>query len=505
MIFDAARTFDEARVRLDLIGRSLAGELGSMKIADAGASLLRAVPTYDPQLSAILRDSNGRVIAATDPVVSQPGTADGLASTTRATALGNLTLRYKTGTLLTGVWLRGLAALAAAIALIVLTTRRGAEAHRQAAHERFRDLVAAVPFGIACWSERGELLHCNAPYAARLSQGATPKLSYSAAMKHLARDGFLQVVSDTKAGRKLELHLDDGACLLIDERPLAENGFLTLITDVTERRRADVMLTAIQEEQKLLTRRYHEEKLRAEAASRSKTSFLAHLSHDIRTPLNHIIGFADLIQHQTYGALGDPRYLDYVGTIKSSGEGLLQSFAAILELAELEGGQKPLRREQFRVEDLVVATTRRFSAQAGRAGLTLAIGSLSRASLTADRFCLERMLGNLVDNAIRFTPSGGKVTLAAYSANDGVVLEVSDTGIGMSEERLSTLSQPFVFGDAAFTKEHNALGLGIAISRAIAELSGGRIAIDSRPAMGTTVAISLPLAAGEAEEAAWAA
>jgi two-component system cell cycle sensor histidine kinase PleC len=318
-------------------------------------------------------------------------------------------------------------------------------------------------------------------------------------MRQLAQGGFLQLVSDTKARRELELHLDDGGCLQIDERPLAEGGFITVITDVTERRRADVMLTTIQEEQKLLARRYHEEKLRAEAASRSKTSFLAHLSHDIRTPLNHIIGFADLIQHQTYGPLGDTRYLDYVGTIKSSGESLLQSFAAILELAELEGGQKPLRQEQFRVEDLVIATTRRFSAQAGRAGLTLAIGSLSGASLNGDRFCLERMLGNLVDNAIRFTPSGGKVTLAAYAAHDGVVLEVSDTGIGMSEDRLATVSQPFVFGDAAFTKEQNGLGLGLATARAIAELSGGRIAIDSRPAMGTTVAISLPLAEVEAE------
>ncbi|MDB5562421.1 MAG: histidine kinase, partial [Hyphomicrobiales bacterium] len=269
--------------------------------------------------------------------------------------------------------------------------------------------------------------------------------------------------------------------------------------DVTERRRADMLLTSIQEEQRLLARRYHEEKLRAEAASRSKTSFLAHLSHDIRTPLNHIIGFADLIHHQTYGPLGDSRYMGYVEAIKSSGEQLLSSFAAILELAELESGRKPLRLEHCRVEDLVIATTRRFSAQAGRAGLTLAIGSLSGAALSADRFCLERMLGNLVDNAIRFTPSGGKITLAAYSAHDGVVLEVSDTGIGMSEERLSTLSQPFVFADAAFTKEHNGLGLGIAIARAIAELSGGRIAIDSRPAMGTTVAISLPLAAAEAQ------
>src|SRR5690606_4046644 len=85
------------------------------------------------------------------------------------------------------------------------------------------------------------------------------------------------------------------------------------------------------------------------------------------------------------------------------------------------------------------------------------------------------------------------VNIAAYAADDGVVLEISDTGIGIAPERLDTLSQPFVVGDAALTRQHSGTGLGIAIARAIAELSGGRLAIDSRPAIGTTVAISLPL------------
>jgi two-component system cell cycle sensor histidine kinase PleC len=110
-----------------------------------------------------------------------------------------------------------------------------------------------------------------------------------------------------------------------------------------------------------------------------------------------------------------------------------------------------------------------------------------------DRFSLERMLGNLLENAIRFTPTGGRVTLAAFAAADGVVLEITDTGIGMSEQRLASLSQPFAFGDATFTREHKGAGLGIAIARTIAELSGGRLAIDSREALGTTVAISLPM------------
>jgi signal transduction histidine kinase len=253
------------------------------------------------------------------------------------------------------------------------------------------------------------------------------------------------------------------------------------------------MLTSIREEQRVLARRYHEEKLRAEAASRSKTSFLAHLSHDIRTPLTHIIGFAELMRHETYGPLGDERYLDYVDTIRASGERLLGFFGSILDLAELEGGRRVLEHADLGVDDLLVATSRRFSAEAQRARITLAMGAPCGARLVGDRFSLERMLGNIVDNAIRYTPNGGRVLIAAHAGLDGVVLEVTDTGIGMAQEKLSTVSQAFAFGDAALTKDREGAGLGLAIARTIAELSGGHLAIDSRPGLGTTVAISLPL------------
>ena len=355
-------------------------------------------------------------------------------------------------------------------------------------------IIATIPFGVALWTDTGHMLVCNTIYLQRVRRpgpGQTSRI-YQDALKQLARDGHVKIVRDGDNRRLMELYKADGSCLLIDERPLDDGGFVTLITDITERRRTDLLLSSIQEEQRTLARRYHEEKLKAEAASRAKTSFLAHLSHDIRTPLNHIIGFAELIGHQTTGPIGDKRYLGYVDMIKGSGEKLLTSFATILELAELESGNKPMHEEVVDVADLLVAVTRRFSTQANRAGLSLGIGSRCGAQLLADRFCLERMLGNLVENALRFTPSGGRVTIAAYAADDGVVLEVSDTGIGMTDEQLERLSQPFAFGDAAFTREHDGAGLGIAIARAITELSGGRLAIDSRPAVGPTVATIEP-------------
>lgn len=180
-------------------------------------------------------------------------------------------------------------------------------------------------------------------------------------------------------------------------------------------------------------------------------------------------------------------------SIRTSGERLLGFFASTLDLAELEGGRRVLNPVELDVDDLLMAVTKRFSAQAQRKGIALTLGAPALALIVADRFSLERMLGNVVDNAIRYTPPRGRVTLTAYAASDGVVLEVTDTGIGMSAERLATVSQPFAFGDAALTRDRDGAGLGLAIARTIVELSGGRLAINSRPGLGTTVAVSLPL------------
>lgn len=395
--------------------------------------------------------------------------------------------------LMRGSWLRRTTISVLERLLARLTGRKPASGYAA--------LIETLPFGVACWGTDACLIASNSRFAERL--GVTPDAltagaAYHEVVKGLAQGGYMQSVREDWENRLLELHREDGSTLLIEERPLDNAGFVTLVMDVTESRRTNQLLTSIREEQRLLARRYHEEKLRAEAASRSKTSFLAHLSHDIRTPLNHIIGFADMMRQQPYGTLGDPRYLGYVEAVKSSGERLLGFFGSILELAELEGGRREMKADRFTADELLVGVFRRFASQAQQAGVTFGLGGPCRALITADRFALERMMSNLVENAVRFTPRGGKVTLAAYAAADGVVLEISDTGIGMGQERLETLSQPFVFGDAALTRDREGAGLGIAIARAIAELSGGHLAIDSRQGLGTTVAISLPLLA-EAE------
>jgi len=406
-----------------------------------------------------------------------------------------------------GIWIgveqRGAVALVLAVLAAALAYRRREIPAAPQFPELFRlsELIETVPVGLALWSDKAELVACNERFARRLSHAEAPAAAatYHDAIGLLLGGGRMQPVLETPGNRIIELHRPDGACLMVDERPLASGGFITLVTDISERKRTDLLLSSVQEEQRELARRYHHEKLKAEAASRAKTSFLAHLSHDIRTPLNHIIGFSDMLKHETWGPLGDARYLDYVETIKSSGEKLLASFASILELVQFESGGRPLDVTVVDVDEVTRAVIRRFSAQAGRAGLTLALAAPCHAHVLADRYCLERMLGNLMDNAIRFTPIGGRVGLAARASADGIVLEVADSGIGMSEAQVRRLSQPFVFGeDEAFAHDHDGAGLGVAIARSIAELSGGRLAISSRPSLGTTVAVSLPLPLPEA-------
>src|SRR5690606_40915738 len=132
----------------------------------------------------------------------------------------------------------------------------------------------------------------------------------------------------------------------------------------------------------------------------------------------------------------------------------------LLALADLGGGQKPLRSDPVAIDGWRDGSIQRFRAQAVRAGILFVQGQPCGAVVRGDRLGLSRMVANIVENALRFTPSGGRVTLNAYAARDGVVVEITDTGLGMSEERLASLSQPFALGDSTFTREGVGPGLG---------------------------------------------
>jgi signal transduction histidine kinase len=235
--------------------------------------------------------------------------------------------------------------------------------------------------------------------------------------------------------------------------------------------------------------------LNAESANRAKTEFLANMSHELRTPLNAIIGFSDVIQHEIMGRIEEnPKYIDYARDIREAGTHLLGVINDILDIAKIEAGQLDLREDAFDAGRVLDACISMLSNRAEEADVHLICeGGESQVTIWGDEKKFKQIVLNLLSNAIKFTPEGGNVTLSTGSDGEGdFKLTVSDTGIGIAESDLEKALAPFSQVDNAQQRSHEGTGLGLPISRALAELHGGSLEIQSEPGLGTTVTVRLP-------------
>ena len=244
-------------------------------------------------------------------------------------------------------------------------------------------------------------------------------------------------------------------------------------------------------------RKEHEMKMRAaqehaEAANRAKSLFLANMSHELRTPLNAVIGFSDIMRQRLFGALGDERYQDYAEQIHESGNRLLAMISDILDMARLEAGLLEMHFEQINLADLIEDCVRGVREDAQARGLALVAETQSGVSLMADRRAVKQIALHLLSNAMKFTASGGHVSIAARESAGSTALIVRDDGIGIPPSEVSRLGRPFeqVCADPRLAK--NGAGLGLALVRALAEKHGGSMSIASEPGVGTTVTVEFP-------------
>jgi len=232
----------------------------------------------------------------------------------------------------------------------------------------------------------------------------------------------------------------------------------------------------------------------AETANASKTAFLANMSHELRTPLNAILGFSEIIAEECFGPVGNLRYKDYAGDIHSSGAHLLSLINDLLDIAKIEAGRMEISACPLDAEQTFDIALKLVAARAAEKHQNLVIRVDANAPpLYADERALKQMLINLVSNAVKFTPEGGRIEVTAGAARSGgFQITVKDNGPGIPREKMNDIFKPFAQADNRYDRQAGGTGLGLALVRGLAELHGGRAWLESEPGQGCTAFIVLP-------------
>ncbi len=232
----------------------------------------------------------------------------------------------------------------------------------------------------------------------------------------------------------------------------------------------------------------------AESSNRAKSQFLANMSHELRTPLNAVIGFAEMMSAETFGPLGSPRYQEYADAIRGSGAHLLSLINDILDLSRLDAGQSDLIDEDLDVEEVAETVLTMVAGQAKAANIEASRTiEPNLPFLRADRRRVKQVLINLLANAVKFTPSGGKVRLSAALARDGgLTLSVADTGIGIAKQDIPKALERFGQVDSKLSRRYEGAGLGLPLAKQLMELHGGALVLESELNVGTTVSVTFP-------------
>ena len=318
---------------------------------------------------------------------------------------------------------------------------------------------------------------------------------------HVAdRPAFLKALADAAAdgdGHSVEFRIRRGEgadrpghflwvemrCRPLDrfgETPVAgEHEVVAVLRDVSERKIHEQAIEIARAER--------------ERADASKSRFLATMSHELRTPLNAIIGFSEMLTNDEL-MLTPVRKLEYAKLINDSGHHLLSVVNGILDMSKMETGNFEITPEPFAPAPAAVSCCDLLALKARDAGVEIKTRiAPGLPEIVGDRRAFNQILINLISNAIKFTPSGGKVTVAARCDGSKLSVSVEDTGVGIGAEDLPRLGEAFFQARASYDRKHDGSGLGLSIVKGLVKLHGGDIDIHSRLGEGTRVTVRLPL------------
>ncbi len=397
------------------------------------------------------------------------------------------------------------------------------------ADARLRDAVEAISEAFVLWDSENRLVLCNAKYQ-QLHQIAPEMLLTGtshdeimalSAQPHIDREP----VRTLRGAASYEARLSDGRWLQVNGRRTKDGGSVSVGTDITKLKQQEERLTQSEHQllmhvtdlkasrQKLeaqaqqladLAERYLEQKAAAESANRAKSEFLANMSHELRTPLNAIIGFSEIMEGGMFGPLGD-KYTDYVRDIRSSGGYLLGIIDDILDMSRIESGKMRLERSEIAIKPVLDEAVRKVEAEMERKQLAFTIEGPTDTHIEADPHALYQILGNLLDNAVKFTPEGGRIAVRTRHVPGAINVFIEDTGIGIPKDKIDRVGRPFEQVEGDLVRSYKGSGLGLAIARSLAELHGGSLRLRSAMGAGTVVMVHLPLDGGAGRVTAEAA
>lgn len=305
--------------------------------------------------------------------------------------------------------------------------------------------------------------------------------------------GLRQHVKDAVQGRQLR-YVTQFRIRTFDEQWLwMENHGMGVDLDPFGRPARLVGVSADITHRKQLERATEQARQAAEAASQSKTEFLANVSHEVRTPLNGVMGLIRLLMDSS---LTDEQR-QWLMLMDDSAQTLLHLLNDILDLSKIEAGRMDLENTAFDLTGEVDLACGPFSAQAGAKNITFQVNhqATPEQPVRGDPGKLRQVLVNLLSNAVKFTPAGGKIHVRVQPAPQGIRFEVQDTGIGIAPEQQQRVFEAFTQADASTTRKYGGTGLGLAISARLVNLMGGQLQLDSAPGRGSRFHFVLPLRA----------
>jgi two-component system cell cycle sensor histidine kinase PleC len=401
-----------------------------------------------------------------------------------------------------------------------ITEQKALEEQTKTADARLAAAIDTISEAFVLWDCENRLVVCNSKFLNFLSlpaEGNFKGMHYDAVMDQAVLPQVEREISlkdrTNKSERNYTAQLADGRWLQINERRTSDGGYVSVGTDITtlkqheeklmesERRLIGTIADLRRSRQTLevqarqltdLAELYLEQKAEAELASQAKSVFLGNMSHELRTPLNAIIGFSQVMEQQTFGALGSPKYLDYSTHIRECGHHLLGIINDVLEMSTLEAGKVDLVHTEFDLDEVIRASVRDVEETIEAKQIDLFIQPHANVGVCADRMAIQKVFVKLLRNAAKFTPEGGRVDIRVETSASGVDVHIEDSGPGIQPEHLERLGRPFEQIDSPLQNGLKGSGLGLAIARSIAELHGGTLSIASIVGAGTSICVSLP-------------